>query len=98
MNKARSLDRLAVSLVLMCCLSWGVQQVLAKLALAEVPPISQAAIRSLGGAAIVGGYALWRERSIFALDATLWPGVFAGILFALEFLLLFIGLQWTSAS
>jgi drug/metabolite transporter (DMT)-like permease len=98
MQPARSLDRLAVSLMLMCCLSWGVQQVLAKLALVEVPPISQAAIRSLGGAVIIGAVALWRERGIFVRDATLWPGVLAGTLFALEFLFLFIGLQWTSAS
>jgi drug/metabolite transporter (DMT)-like permease len=98
MTPARSLDRLAVSLILMCCLSWGIQQVLAKLALAEVPPISQAAIRSLGGAVIVGTVALWGERGIFTRDGTLWPGIAAGTLFALEFLFLFIGLQWTSAS
>jgi drug/metabolite transporter (DMT)-like permease len=98
MQTARSLDRLAISLMLMCCLSWGVQQVLAKLALAEVGPISQAAIRSLGGAFIVGAFAFWREPGIFARDATLWPGIAAGVLFALEFLSLFVGLQWTSAS
>ncbi|MFI4994666.1 MAG: DMT family transporter [Hyphomicrobiales bacterium] len=98
MNRARSLDRLAISLILMCCLSWGAQQVLAKLALAEVPPISQAAIRSLGGALIVGAWASWREPSIFKRDATLRPGLAAGVLFGLEFLFLFVGLQWTSAS
>jgi len=98
MKPARSLDRLAVSLMLLCCLSWGVQQVLAKLALAEVPPISQAAIRSLGGALIIGAFALWREPGIFVRDATLWPGMAAGALFAVEFLCLFVGLQWTSAS
>src|SRR5580693_4227680 len=98
MKTARSLDRVAISLILMCCVSWGVQQVLAKLALAEVPPISQAAIRSLGGTLIVGTYALARERGIFTRDATLWPGILAGTLFALEFLFLFMGLQWTTAS
>jgi drug/metabolite transporter (DMT)-like permease len=98
MLQARSLDRLAISLMLLCCASWGVQQVLAKLALAEVPPISQAAIRSIGGTLIVGAWALWREPQIFKRDASFWPGIIAGVLFAIEFLALFVGLQWTSAS
>ncbi|MFI5012168.1 MAG: DMT family transporter [Hyphomicrobiales bacterium] len=97
-SRARSLDRRAVALMLVCCASWGLQQILAKLALAEVPPISQAAIRSLGGAIIVGGWAWWREPGIFRRDATLRPGIIAGVLFAIEFLTLFVGLQWTSAS
>ncbi|SEE56240.1 Permease of the drug/metabolite transporter (DMT) superfamily [Rhizobiales bacterium GAS188] len=94
----RSLDRLAISLMMLCCVSWGVQQVLAKLALAEVAPIWQAAIRSVGGTIIVGAWALWREPGIFRRDASLWPGIATGVIFALEFLALFIGLQWTSAS
>ncbi|SED90363.1 Permease of the drug/metabolite transporter (DMT) superfamily [Rhizobiales bacterium GAS191] len=94
----RSLDRLAVSLMMLCCVSWGVQQVLAKLALAEVAPIWQAAIRSVGGTIIVGAWALWREPGIFRRDASFWPGIATGVIFALEFLALFIGLQWTSAS
>ncbi|SDR47420.1 Permease of the drug/metabolite transporter (DMT) superfamily [Rhizobiales bacterium GAS113] len=94
----RSLDRLAISLMMLCCVSWGVQQVLAKLALAEVAPIWQAAIRSVGGTIIVGAWALWREPGIFRRDPSLWPGIATGVIFALEFLALFIGLQWTSAS
>jgi drug/metabolite transporter (DMT)-like permease len=98
MLHARSLDRVALSLMLVCCASWGVQQVLAKLALAEIPPITQAAIRSIGGTLIIGGWSWWRDPSIFKRDATLWPGIAAGVVFALEFLALFVGLQWTSAS
>ena len=33
------LDALAVSLLLGCCLFWGLQQVLIKATLAEIPPI-----------------------------------------------------------
>jgi drug/metabolite transporter (DMT)-like permease len=98
MLHARSLDRVALSLMLVCCASWGVQQVLAKLALAEVPPITQAAIRSIGGTLIIGGWSWWRNPSLFRRDGTLWPGIAAGVVFALEFLALFVGLQWTSAS
>ena len=98
MRQARSLDRVALSLMLLCCVSWGLQQVLAKLALAEVPPITQAAIRSVGGTLIIGGWSWWRDRSVFRRDGSFWPGIATGVLFALEFLALFIGLQWTSAS
>ncbi len=98
MRQARSLDRVALSLMLLCCASWGLQQVLAKLALAEVPPITQAAIRSVGGTLIIGGWSWWREPSVFRRDGSFWPGMATGVLFALEFLALFVGLQWTSAS
>jgi len=98
MRQARSLDRLAFSLMFLCCASWGLQQVLAKLALVEVPPVTQAAIRSIGGTIIIGGWSWWRDRSVFKRDGTFWPGLAAGVLFAVEFLTLFVGLQWTSAS
>ena len=98
MPQFRSLDRLALSLMLMCCASWGLQQVLAKLALAEVPPITQAAIRSIGGTLIIGGWSWWRDPKLFRNDGSLWPGLAAGVLFSLEFMALFVGLQWTSAS
>jgi drug/metabolite transporter (DMT)-like permease len=40
----------------------------------------------------------WRDPSVFARDGTLGGGLVAGLFFALEFLFLFLGLQWTSAS
>ncbi|MBV9755078.1 MAG: DMT family transporter [Hyphomicrobiales bacterium] len=98
MSQPRSLDRFALSLMLVCCASWGLQQVLAKLALAEVPPITQAAIRSIGGTLIIGGWSWWRDPKLFTPDGSLRPGIAAGVLFSLEFLALFVGLQWTSAS
>ena len=56
------LDTLAVGCLLLCCVLWGLNQVATKLALATVPPLTQAAIRSLGAALLV---ALWaRGRGI----------------------------------
>jgi drug/metabolite transporter (DMT)-like permease len=98
MRRSRPLDRTAMLLLVLLCASWGVQQVLVKLALPEVPPIAQAAARSTGGSLLIGAWAWWREPAIFRRDDTFWPGVVAGALFAVEFLVLFIGLQWTSAS
>ena len=92
------LDTLAVSMLVFCCLLWGLNQVAAKAAMPEVPALWQAASRSLGGALLVGWWARWRGIPIFERDATLPGGLLAGVLFAAEFLCIFVGLQYTTAS
>jgi drug/metabolite transporter (DMT)-like permease len=77
---------------------WGLNQVAAKVALTEVPPLIQAAIRSLGASVLVVAWAQWRGIRLFARDGTLGGGLLAGILFAAEFASVFIGLQFTTAS
>ena len=97
-DKKDHLDVLAVSTVLILCLSWGVQQVVIKLTLVDISPVMQAAIRSIGAMAILAGWALIRRDPLFVRDGTLWWGVAAGIFFAAEFVLIFWGLEFTNAS
>lgn len=92
------LDTLAVSMLVFCCLLWGLNQVAAKAAMPEVPALWQAAARSVGGALLVWAWARLRGIAIFTRDATLRGGLLAGVLFAAEFLCIFIGLQHTTAS
>lgn len=92
------LDALAVMLVLVCCVLWGVNQVVAKFALVEVPPLTQAALRSFGAALLVMAWARWRGIALFSRDGTLAAGLLAGALFAAEFACIFVGLQYTGAS
>jgi len=92
------LDTLAVGSLVFCCFLWGLNQVAAKVAIAEVPPLAQAAIRSLGGAALVFLWARWRGIALFAKDGSLGGGLAAGLLFAAEFGCIFLGLQHTTAS
>lgn len=92
------LDLVAVGLLIVCCALWGLNQVAAKAALAEVPPLTQAALRSAGAALLVLGWAKARGMALFERDATLRGGLVAGALFAGEFACIFIGLQFTSAS
>ncbi len=94
----RSLDRLGVVLILILCASWGLNQVTAKYALSEIPPLTQAALRSALGFVVLGAYALARTPNLFARDGSLWGGLFCGVGFALEFIVLYLGLQWTTAS
>lgn len=93
----RPLDRYAVLLMAMLCGSWGFNQVAAKLAFADFGPITQASARSLLGSAIVAGYA-WRcKPEIWRSDGTGGAGLAVGLLFALEFVLLFVAVRWTTA-
>ena len=92
------LDGLTIACLLLCCGLWGLNQVATKLALATVPPLTQAAIRSLGAALLVALWARGRGISLDPRNGTLRGGVLAGLLFALEFGCIFVGLQYTSAS
>lgn len=92
------LDALAIGLLITCCALWGLNQVAAKAALADVPPLTQAALRSAGAALLVLCWAKARGMALFERDATLRGGLVAGALFAAEFACIFIGLQFTSAS
>jgi drug/metabolite transporter (DMT)-like permease len=92
------LDALAVLLLLACTGVWGLGQVAAKLTLAEVPPLLQAGLRSLGAALLLLAWARWRGLALFARDGTWRGGLLAGLLFAGEFACIYVGLQFTSAS
>jgi drug/metabolite transporter (DMT)-like permease len=97
-DRKLALDTLAVVSLVVCCALWGLNQVAIKLALAEVAPLTQAAIRSLGAAGLVFAWSAWQGVALWRRDGTLRGGVLAGALFAAEFGCIFIGLQFTSAS
>ena len=97
-ERKNRLDTLAIVSLVFCCFLWGLNQVAAKVALPEVPPLWQAATRSLGGALLVFIWARLRGITLFESDATLRGGLLAGLLFAAEFGCIFVGLQFTTAS
>ncbi len=92
------LDATAVTLLVLCCFLWGLNQVAAKAALAEVPALWQAAVRSAGAAILVWLWARARGIPLWQRDGTLLGGLLAGALFAAEFFCIFVGLQYTTAS
>jgi len=99
MTERRShLDALAVGTLVFCCFLWGLNQVAAKAALPEVPALWQAAARSLGGAVLVWCWSRLRGIALFTPDGSLAGGLLAGALFGAEFLCIFVGLQFTTAS
>jgi len=97
-NTSRPLDAVAALIMLALTLSWGLNQVSVKLALPEIPPFVQATVRSIGAFAIIVLWARGRGVSLTARDGTLVGGLIAGVLFGVEFLLIFPALQFTAAS
>ena len=94
----RPLSPGAVALMVMLCLSWAFNQIAVKLALPDIPPMLQATIRSACALPVLLLFARLRGVRVFASDGTLGPGLVAGVLFGVEFVLIFAGLAYTPAS
>src|SRR3954468_17194529 len=97
-SAGRALTPGAIALMLMLCLSWGFNQIAVKLALPDVPPMLQALIRSVGALPVMLFAGWLRGVKFFEGDGLLVPGLMAGTLFGIEFVLIFTGLVFTSAS
>jgi len=96
--QSRPLDALAITVTIALCLTWGFNQVAIKLAIHDIPPLIQSAARSAIAALCVAAYAQVRGIALFKRDGTLWAGIAAGVLFAVEFVLVYRGLVWTTAT
>ena len=80
------------------CLIWGFNQVAVKLAIHDIPPLIQCVIRSVVATVLVLAWTQFRGIPLFKRDGTLLAGIIAGVLFALEFLLIYRGLLYTTAT
>jgi len=98
MDQRLALDPRAMSLMLLLCLIWGFQQVLLKAAAADITPLFQIALRTGVAAVLVALVMLNQGERIGFSDASWRPGLFVGVLFAVEFLLIGEGLRFTLAS
>jgi drug/metabolite transporter (DMT)-like permease len=97
-DRKTHLDSLAVSLLLASCLFWGLQQLLIKTTVGEVPPLWQASLRFVGATALLWIWCAVRGVKLFERDGTLPAGLLAGLLFAGEFTCIYLGLRDTTAS
>src|SRR5437660_10864785 len=97
-SAGRPLSPGAIALMLMLCLSWGFNQIAVKLVLPDVPPMLQALARSIGALPVLLVIGWLRGVKFFERDGTLWAGMTAGVIFGIEFVLIYRGLLLTSAS
>jgi drug/metabolite transporter (DMT)-like permease len=97
-SAGRPLSPGAIALMLMLCLSWGFNQIAVKLVLPDVPPMLQVLSRSAGALPLLLLIGWWRGVKFFQRDGTLWAGLANGTIFGIEFVLIYEGLLYTSAS
>jgi drug/metabolite transporter (DMT)-like permease len=94
----KPLDATAFGVMVLCTLLWGFQQVLIKLTAHDVSFVMQAGIRSIVATTLLFAWARVRGIALFGRDATLVPGIIAGLLFGSEFVFIYAGLGHTAAS
>ena len=97
-SAGRPLSPGAAALMLDAVPELGLHQIAIKLALPDIPPMLQATIRSAGALPVLLLVARLRGVKLFERDGTLGAGLFAGVLFGLEFVLIYRGLLLTTAS
>ena len=97
-SRKEHLDGLAVGTLLVCCMFWGLQQVLVKSIMDEVAPLFQASLRCIGACVLLLVWCRVRGIRLFERDGSLWAGLLAGALFAAEFACIYLGLRYTTAS
>ncbi len=98
MQRKNHLDGIAIAALIILCISWGGQQVAIKLTAADISPVMQSGIRSIGATILIGLWILLRGKPLIEHDGTFWWGLAAGLLFAFEFMLIYWGLEFTHAS
>lgn len=96
----KNIDRVAIFSMVLICGVWGCQQVAIKAVAQQISPMLQVGIRSAIAAAFI--YLLFNRKDRISQRLkdvrVLLPGLAVGILVALEFLLVVIGIRMTSTS
>jgi len=94
----RPLDATAYGVMLALCVLWGLQQVAVKTILGDISPVMQGALRSSVATLLLVAWMRQRGIDVIANDGLLPSGLFVGVLFGIEFVCIYLGLQHTNAS
>jgi len=98
MDRKSHVDALGATALIVFSSLLGLNQALVKLVNAGMSPAFQGGLRSICAFFIVLGAAILLRRRLSVADGTLVPGIFSGLLFSAEFLLLFSALEYTTVS
>ncbi|MDH6235104.1 drug/metabolite transporter (DMT)-like permease [Mesorhizobium soli] len=97
-QRREAIDATAAAIMIFLTVSWGLNGVAAKFANIGFSPVFLSMARSAIGGLIVYAWCWYRGVRLFERDGTLPAGILAGLLFSGEFLLVFIGLQYTTVA
>ncbi|MCP5081529.1 MAG: DMT family transporter [Alphaproteobacteria bacterium] len=98
MERRTRIDAIGASCLVAAALLLGLNQVLIKLVNAGLQPVFQVGLRSACAIVPVVCFALLARRKLSVTDGSFWPGVACGLLFATEFVLLFLALEFTTVA
>jgi len=94
----RPMDAVAAVVMVALTFTWGFNQVAAKVSTEGYSPIFLTMARSLIGLCVILLWCRLRGIRLFERDGTLVPGVLAGVAFGIEFVLIYVGLDFTTAA
>ncbi len=97
-DKKNHIDGLGAGLLLLCSVIVGINQVLIKLVNAGLAPVFQAGLRSACAFFPVLLFALVMKRKLAVRDGSLLPGLVVGLFFSLEFMMMFLSLDYIAVS
>lgn len=83
-------------MVVLLCASWGLYQASVKVANAGISPVMQTGLRCVGATALLLLWSWQRGIPLWRRDGTLGWGIAAGLMFAVEFVLIYWGFALTS--
>lgn len=98
MQRKDHIDKLGAVVLVSFSALLGLNQVLIKLVNVGLQPVFQAGLRSLCAFFPILLFAILTKKTLSLKDGSLTPGIFAGVLFAVEFTLLFVALDYTSVA
>ncbi|WP_214472528.1 DMT family transporter [Mesorhizobium sp. dw_380] len=98
MDRRDTVDMAAAAIMVGLTFSWGLNYVAAKISYAGYDPVFLSIARSVIGGFCVFLWCRWRAIALFTRDGTLLAGIAVGVLFGIEFLCLYVGLEHTTVA
>ncbi|MER9524970.1 DMT family transporter [Mesorhizobium sp. M0292] len=98
LDRRDAVDLAAASIMVGLTFSWGLNYVAAKISSAGFDPVFVSIARSIIGGLCVLGWCWLRGIRLFKADGSLVAGIIVGVLFGVEFLCLYIGLEYTTVA
>jgi drug/metabolite transporter (DMT)-like permease len=97
-QRSAHMDSFAVLTMIFLTLVWGMNTVFIKMAMPGFSPLGMTFFRAVLAMAVIYAWCRYRAIRIFERDGSLLTGSIAGALFGFEFIVIYSGLDLTSAS
>lgn len=98
LDRRDAVDMTAAAIMVGLTLSWGLNYVAAKISYAGYDPVFVSIARSIIGGSCVLVWCWLRGIKLFEADGTFGAGIVVGVLFGIEFLCLYVGLEYTTVA